>query len=194
MELYFASHNAHKLVEIQRILPSFIALKNLDDLGLTEEIVEDGETIEQNSKIKASYVFQKYEVACFADDTGLEVNALDGEPGVFSARYAGEEKNSDHNMDLLLEKLRGHTDRTAQFKTVITLIMGLDELMQFEGIVKGKIIDGKQGIGGFGYDPIFVPDGYDVTFAEMGLSEKNKISHRALAFQKLIAYLQKLTS
>ncbi|MFT5640388.1 MAG: XTP/dITP diphosphohydrolase [Cyclobacteriaceae bacterium] len=194
MELYFASHNAHKLVEIQRILPSFIALKNLDDLGLTEEIVEDGETIEQNSKIKASYVFQEYEVACFADDTGLEVNALDGEPGVFSARYAGEEKNSDHNMDLLLEKLRGHTDRTAQFKTVITLIMGLDELMQFEGIVKGKIIDEKQGIGGFGYDPIFVPDGYDVTFAEMGLSEKNKISHRALAFQKLIAHLQKLTS
>ncbi|MEQ8365002.1 MAG: RdgB/HAM1 family non-canonical purine NTP pyrophosphatase [Cyclobacteriaceae bacterium] len=190
MELYFASHNANKLVEIQKILPSFISLKNLDDLGLTEEIVEDGKTIEENSLIKASYVFKNYHVACFADDTGLEVNVLNGEPGVYSARYAGAQKNSGDNMDLLLDKLADKTDRSAHFKTVITFISSAKESIQFEGIVKGHILNEKKGIGGFGYDPIFVPEGYDTTFAEMDLSEKNKISHRALAFQKLVSHLE----
>jgi len=194
MELYFASHNANKLLEIQKILPSFISLKSLHDLGLTEDIVEDGKTIEENSLIKASYVFKNYQVACFADDTGLEVNALNGEPGVFSARYAGDQKNSNDNMDLLLDKLADKTDRSAHFKTVITLISGAKESIQFEGIVQGHILDKKKGVGGFGYDPIFVPAGYEITFAEMDLAEKNKISHRALAFKKLVAHLETLTS
>lgn len=192
MELYFASHNANKLAEIKKVLPTFISLKSLDDLGLTKEIVEDGSTIEENSKIKAAYVFKNYQVSCFADDTGLEVNALNGEPGVLSARYAGLQKSSEDNMNLLLSKLEGARDRSAQFKTVISFIDQKERVIQFEGIVTGHIIAEKRGSEGFGYDPLFVPNGFDMTFAEMDLIEKNKISHRARAFQKLVSHLQTL--
>ncbi len=189
-KLVFATHNHNKLNEVQEMLGDGKNLQGLYDIGCKEDIIEDGLTLEDNAKIKANYVFNTYGISCFADDTGLEVEALDGAPGVISARYAGEEKNAEANMNKLLENLHGETNRNAQFRTVIYLKTDTQELL-FEGICKGQIISQKKGTKGFGYDPIFIPDGYDQTFAELSSEEKNKISHRGLAFQKLVEYLSK---
>lgn len=185
----FATNNQHKIKEMSALLGSSFLLAGLADVGCHEELPETQPTIEGNSLQKAQYVLDHYGVACFADDTGLEVDALHGAPGVYSARYAGEHKNSNDNIDLLLQNLRGVTSRGAQFKTVITFVEK-DAVYAFEGIVRGSILDTRKGTDGFGYDPVFVPDGYDRTFAEMTLDEKNKISHRGIAVRKLIAFLQ----
>lgn len=190
MRICFASHNAHKLQEIRAMLPVGFELLGLDDLGITEDIPEPGETIEENSALKAQYVRERHEIPVFADDTGLEVKALNGEPGVYSARYAGPQRDANDNMDLLLKNLGDKTNRSAAFKTVITFIDGQGTERQFEGIVEGKIIHEKRGTKGFGYDPIFVPEGYDQTFAELPAEVKNSISHRARAFEKLIGFLK----
>lgn len=185
----FATNNTHKIQEIRALLgPSFV-LKNLKDVGCAEELPETQATIEGNARQKARYVFDQYHVSCFADDTGLEVEALNGEPGVFSARYAGEQRNDHDNINLLLSKLSGQSNRKARFKTVISLVdEGHEE--SFEGIIHGTIISARSGTNGFGYDPVFKPDGYDKTFAEMELTEKNLISHRALAVKKLVNFLR----
>ncbi len=193
MTLVFATHNANKLKEIQALMPEHIQLKSLTDIGCTEEIIEDADTIEGNALIKVRYVKQKYGYDCFADDTGLEVEALDGQPGVYSARYAGKAKSATANTEKLLQNLKDKENRKAQFKTVIALSLG-DEELRFEGICKGAITETPQGDGGFGYDPVFMPEGYEVTFAQMPLAEKNDIGHRGRATQKLLAYLNKLTS
>lgn len=190
MRIYFATHNNNKLKEIQKLLPAGLELLGLDDLGLTEDIPETANTIEGNSLMKTLYVHEKYGVACFGDDTGLEVTALDGAPGVYSARYAGPGGDSQANMSLLLKNLAGHEDRSAQFKTVITYIDQQGNQKQFTGIAKGEITSGQSGEEGFGYDPIFRPEGHNRTFAEMTAQEKNQISHRARAFAQLIAYLK----
>ncbi len=188
MKLIFASHNAHKALEIQSILPSGIELKTLADLNYHEEIPENEQTIEANSQFKAHFVYQKFGENCFADDTGLEVFALGGRPGVHSARYAGEHRDSDDNMNKLMQELEEMTDSSAQFKTVIKLYWEGKEY-QFEGIVTGKIARVKTGSEGFGYDPIFIPDGEQRSFAEMSMSEKNTYSHRARAIEKLVRFL-----
>lgn len=162
---------------------------SLDELGCSDELEETQPTLEGNSLQKASFIFDHYKIPCFADDTGLEVEALQGAPGVYSARYAGEQKKSEDNINLLLKNLHGVTNRTAQFRTVIT-VMGLGETKTFEGIIKGVITETKKGTDGFGYDPIFQPEGYSKTFAEMTMVEKNKVSHRALAVEKLVAFLK----
>ena len=190
ISICFATNNLHKIEELNALLGSDIHLLSLTDVGCTEALAETSATIEGNSDQKASYVFQKYKVSCFADDTGLEVEALNGAPGVYSARFAGPEGNAENNMALLLQKLATEHNRKARFKTVITYYNSKGEQFQFEGIVNGKIISEKRGASGFGYDPIFVADGYDMTFAEMELTEKNKISHRALAVKKLVDYLK----
>lgn len=189
MDLCFATNNAHKLTEIQTLLGDNFRLLSLADIGCTEEIPEPFDTITDNSAAKARYIRDNYGRANFADDTGLEVYSLNNEPGVYSARYAGPHRNSDDNIALILQKLEGAANRKARFLTVITLVMDNQE-RQFEGIVEGTIIHEKRGSNGFGYDPVFVPDGYSKTFAEMTLEEKSKISHRARAFEKLIAFLQ----
>ncbi len=188
MEIVFATNNEHKLRELQQILGQQFKLLSLKDIGCDEDIPEESPTIEENSMDKAIYVFDKYHKNCFADDTGLEVEALDGRPGVVSARYAGEEKDMDKNIAKVLSELEEKTNKKARFKTVISLIID-GEKHQFEGIVNGTIIKEKKGEGGFGYDPVFVPDGYDITFAEMAADEKNKISHRGLAVKKLVDFL-----
>jgi len=188
MQLVFASNNLNKIKEIQSILNGSIQLLSLEDIGCHEEIPETADTIEGNAILKANYVTQKYGYDCFADDTGLEVKALDGEPGVYSARYAGEQKNADDNMNKLLDALANKKDRSAQFKTVIALnIKGEQHL--FTGIAKGVITLNKSGNYGFGYDPIFQPENYKETFAELSSDIKNKISHRAKATQQLIDFL-----
>ena len=192
MELCFATNNPFKIAEISKLLGKSFKLLSLDDIGCFEEIPETKGTIEGNSLDKAKYVFMKYHTPCFADDTGLEVNALNREPGVHSARYAGSQKNSEDNITLLLKKLKAIQDRSARFRTVITLFLDKD-YKQFEGIVYGKIIDQKRGKKGFGYDPVFIPDGFDKTFAQLSLQEKNSISHRGIAFRKLVHYLQQKT-
>lgn len=186
--LCIATNNAHKVEEIRAQLGSFFLLKKLEDIGCYEELPETQATIEGNSIQKAKYVFDNYGVACFADDTGLEVEALDGEPGVYSARYAGPQRNSEDNIQLLLAKLQGKQNRKARFKTVITLAEA-DGISIFEGIVNGVIIFEKRGSMGFGYDPVFQPDGFDRTFAEMSIGEKGEISHRGRALKKLIDFL-----
>jgi XTP/dITP diphosphohydrolase len=191
MELVFATNNKHKLTELQALLGDKIKLLSLKDIACFEEIPEEQATLEGNANQKSAYVFEKYGCNCFADDTGLEIDALNGEPGVYSARYAGEEKSAEANMQKVLEKLSRINERSARFRTVISLIMDGKEV-QFEGIVEGEIIKDKKGESGFGYDPIFQPKGYNVTFAEMDLKEKNKISHRGRAVQKLIKHLQTL--
>lgn len=190
MKVCFATHNTHKLKEIRQMLPDGFELLGLDDLNLTEDIPETSDTIEGNSRMKTRYVYNKHHLACFGDDTGLEVDALNGEPGVYSARYAGDEKNSTANMDLLLKRLSSEKNRSARFKTVITYIDHSGVEKQFTGIVEGEITHEKAGGEGFGYDPIFRPSGYQKTFAEMSAEEKNKISHRARAFQQLVGYLK----
>ncbi len=189
MELIFATQNQNKAKEIQNLLPNSIKVKTLSDIGCMEDIPETSKTLEGNARQKSVYVVEKYKVNCFADDTGLEISALDGAPGVYSARYAGVQKNSNDNMDLVLSKLDGATNRNAQFRTVISVIINGEE-EQFEGIAKGVITTEKSGKAGFGYDPIFKPEGYEKTFSEMSMTEKNAISHRGIAVGKLIAYLK----
>jgi XTP/dITP diphosphohydrolase len=189
MTLIFATHNPNKVKEIQELVPDSIQIKSLSDMGYHDEIIEDGTTIEANARIKAEAVSKLFNLPCFADDTGLEVDALGGEPGVKSARYAGEEKSDDANKAKLLAQLKNHTDRTAHFKTVIVFKNGEKEHI-FTGICEGEITKQPAGAGGFGYDPIFQPKGYSKTFAEMLAEQKNKISHRGLAFQQLIEFLK----
>ena len=190
MILYFASHNQNKVKEIAKLLPQGMELRSLDDLNLHEDIPETASTIEGNSLMKTEYVYKKHRVACFGDDTGLEVDALNGEPGVYSARYAGPQKSSEDNMSLLLSKLEGVQNRKARFKTVITFFDENGEISQFTGIATGGITNTKSGSEGFGYDPSFQPDGYPVTFAEMSAEDKNKISHRGKAFEQLVNFLK----
>ncbi len=187
-KLCFATNNAHKLEEIQAILGNSFELTSLKETGCKEELPETGNTLEANSLQKAQYLYDHYQVNCFADDSGLEVQALGGEPGVDSAHYAGPQRSHADNVNLLLKNLADKTNRLAQFRTVITLIQN-GEITQFEGSIKGQIIGELRGTQGFGYDPIFVPDGHTTTFAEMSLAEKGKISHRAKAFEKLVAFL-----
>ncbi len=190
MQLVFASNNQNKIKEIQNLVPNSIQIVSLENIGCTEDIPETAPTIEGNAIQKANYITQNYKLNCFADDTGLEVEALLGEPGVYSARYAGNQRNANDNMDKLLANLHNKPNRNAQFKTIICLnLNGTQHL--FEGIVKGTITTEKKGNLGFGYDPIFIPLGYDKTFAEMTLEEKSKISHRGLAVEKLIRFLNK---
>lgn len=188
MKLVFATNNQHKLQEIKQLLDESIELLSLNDIHCTDEIPENQETLEGNAAEKSFYIYNKFGVNCFADDTGLEIEALNGEPGVYSARYAGEERSSDKNMDLVLEKLDKIKNRKARFRTVISLIIDGREI-QFVGIVDGLILHSKRGKTGFGYDPIFKPDESPLCFAEMPMDEKNKISHRGRAVQKLVDYL-----
>jgi XTP/dITP diphosphohydrolase len=188
MKLVFATNNPNKIIEMQQLIGNQIELLSLESIGCFEEILETADTIEENAILKANYVTQKYGYNSFADDTGLEVMALNGEPGVFSARYAGEQKDTTANMDKLLKKMNAIANRKAQFKTVIALnLQGKQQL--FTGIASGNIARTKTGLNGFGYDPIFIPDGYQSSFASLTLEIKNKISHRAKATQKLIDFL-----
>ena len=190
MTLCFATNNKHKLEEAKDIARDYFKIASLEEINCFEELPETMPTLEGNSLQKAEYVFQKYHVPCFADDTGLEVQSLNGEPGVYSARYAGEHKNSEDNINLLLTKLADKENRRAQFRTVITLLGLAPTPLYFEGTVPGIITRGRKGTGGFGYDPIFIPDGYDKTYAEMTLQEKSVLSHRAMALKKLELYLK----
>lgn len=189
MNIVFATHNKHKAEEIQKLMLTNLVVKTLTEIGCDEDIPETSLTLEGNASLKSIHVVENYQLDCFADDTGLEIESLNGEPGVFSARYAGESKDSNDNMDLVLEKLRGLENRNAQFRTVVSLRLNGEEHL-FEGIAKGTIREEKCGADGFGYDPIFEPEGYNITFAEMSMKEKNKISHRGIAVQKLIAFLK----
>ena len=188
-KLIFATHNAHKLEEVSAMLKDFVNVAGLDELDFFEEIPETADTLQENALQKAQFIKQKFGCDCFADDTGLEVDALNGAPGVFSARYAGEPSNSEKNIDKLLDALKNCDNRAAQFKTVIALLQGND-IQYFNGIIRGKITTERYGKGGFGYDAVFVPDGYKKTFAELSPEEKNAISHRGLAVKKLVDFLK----
>ena len=201
MKIVFATNNQHKLQEVRHILGQRVEVLSLNDIGCHDDIPETGTTLEENARQKAEYIWQNYHCDVFADDTGLEVDALGGEPGVFSARYAGEGHDSEANMAKLLQKLGDNDHRRARFRTVIALIQkkdvcpcGCTSIRQehlFEGIVEGEITRQRSGVGGFGYDPIFRPDGYEQTFADLGEEVKNQISHRARAVKKLCDYLLK---
>jgi XTP/dITP diphosphohydrolase len=188
MKLVFASNNKNKIAEIQSMLPESITILSLEDINCFEDIPETADTIEGNAILKADYVTQMYGYDCFADDTGLEVDALNGEPGVYSARYSGEQKNADDNMNKLLKALENNKNRSAQFKTVITLNLEGKQYL-FTGVAKGEITETKTGTNGFGYDPIFKPENFDKTFAELPLEIKNTIGHRGKAVQQLIDFL-----
>ncbi len=188
--LVFATQNPNKAKEIQGLLPDIISVKTLADIGCIDDIPEDQPTLEGNALQKARYVKEHFNVDCFADDTGLEVNALNGAPGVYSARFAGPDKNSNDNMDLLLEKLETTKNRSAQFRTVIALILDGKE-HTFEGSVSGHIANERQGVEGFGYDPIFIPENETRSFAQMSIEEKNEMSHRSRAIAKLRKFLSK---
>lgn len=188
--LVFATNNAHKLEEVRAILGNDFQIASLKEIGCHDDIPETADTLEGNAMQKAQYIKDKFGMDCFADDTGLEVKALNNAPGVFSARYAGPGHDSEANMKKLLHEMEGKENRKARFRTVIALLLDGKEYT-FEGIVKGNIIEEKRGDSGFGYDPIFVPEGYDLTFAELGNDIKNKISHRAEAVKKLSAFLKK---
>jgi XTP/dITP diphosphohydrolase len=188
MKLIFASHNEHKTTEIRQLLPPDIQLLSLNDLNYHDEIEESAATLEGNALLKATHVFTLFKLPCFADDSGLEVEALDNRPGVYSARYAGEPKNDDRNIAKLLDDLKGSTNRSARFRTVITLILPTKTL-SFEGIIEGEITHEKKGSNGFGYDPVFQPIESSITFAQMSMEQKNTISHRALALEKMISFL-----
>jgi XTP/dITP diphosphohydrolase len=190
MKLCFASNNEHKLAEVRQILDGQYEILSLQDIGCHEELPEEQATLEGNSHQKANFVWQHYNINCFADDTGLEVTSLNNEPGVYSARYAGPQRNNQDNMQLLLEKLAGKPNRRAQFRTSITLILD-GQVHQFNGIVSGTIADVPSGEKGFGYDPIFIPDGFNQTFAQMSAEQKNSISHRGQALQELATFLKK---
>lgn len=187
-KLVFATNNAHKLEEVSAILGKKIELLSMKDIDCNVDIPETADTLEGNALIKARYIFENYHLDCFADDTGLEVEALNGAPGVYSARYAGDAHDSEANMKKLLKEMEKVENRRARFRTVFALIINGKEHL-FEGIVKGEIIKNRKGTSGFGYDPVFVPEGYSQTFAEMGNELKNKISHRAMATQKLCHFL-----
>lgn len=192
--LVFATHNPNKVREIQEMIGDAYTIQSLTDIGCHEDIVEDAPTLEGNARIKALHVVNHYHLDCFADDTGLEVNALGGAPGVLSARYAGEHGNAEANMDKLLHKLQrqsglGNTDRTAQFRTVICLIQGGKETL-IEGICRGEIAMGRSGQEGFGYDPIFIPEGHNLSFADMSAAQKHAISHRGRAVRSMIEQLK----
>ena len=197
MEIVFATGNQHKVVEAQKALGDSFALIMPKELGLTEDIPEDGDTLEKNAIQKAEYLWNKIGKNCFADDTGLEVDALGGAPGVYTARYAGPDKGSDANMEKLLAELsavearEGNISRTARFRTVVALIMN-GELKTFEGVMEGEIARARSGSEGFGYDPVFIPQGYNCTIAEISLDEKNAISHRGKAMRSLAEYLNTL--
>jgi len=192
MKLVFASNNKNKIQEIQQLVPNSIQILSLEEIGCIEDIPETADTIEGNAILKANYVTEKYGYNCFADDTGLEVETLNGAPGVYSARYAGEQKDANDNMDKLLLELKDKTNRKANFKTVIALNLNGEQNL-FTGIINGKIIEEKIGTNGFGYDPIFVADGYNKTFAELTMEEKSTISHRGIAVKQLLTFLQKLS-
>jgi XTP/dITP diphosphohydrolase len=189
MKIVFATNNKNKILEVQQMLPSTIEIISLESIGCFEEIPETADTIEENAIMKANYITKKYGYDCFADDTGLEVESLNGEPGVYSARYAGEQRNDDDNMNKLLKSLENKPNRNAQFKTVIALNLNGNQHL-FTGIAKGEITFEKSGNQGFGYDPIFKPEGYDVTFAQLSLEIKNNISHRGKATKQLIDFLK----
>lgn len=189
MTICFATNNQHKLEEVRHALvPDFLVL-GLKEINCEEELPETGNTLEANALQKAAYVFNNYGIICFADDTGLEVEALDNAPGVYSARYAGPQRDNEENIDLLLKNLKNKTNRKAQFRTVVCW-KNADEAFYFEGIVKGEITEARRGNAGFGYDAVFVPEGFNKTFAEMKMEEKNQLSHRAKAVKKLITFLK----
>jgi XTP/dITP diphosphohydrolase len=188
MKLVFATNNQHKLNEVKQLLSIEIQLLSLKDIGCFDEIIEYGKTLDENAIIKSRYIYNNYKYNCFSDDTGLEVEALNMEPGVYSSRYSGDNADAEKNMKKLLENLKDEQNRNAQFRTVISLIIDKVEY-KFEGICKGKITTNKIGGKGFGYDPIFKPNGFDKTFAEMTSAEKGKISHRGKAIQKLVNFL-----
>ena len=189
MELIIASQNQNKLVEFKKILGDKINLFSLSDIGLNQEIPENEKTIKKNAMFKAKFVNTQTGKNVFADDTGLEIDSLNGEPGVYSARYSGFDRNSDKNIELVLRKLKNKANRNSRFKTIISLIID-GKSVNFEGVVEGKITEEKKGTNGFGYDPIFQPNGYSSTFGEMSLNEKNKISHRSIAINKMVQYLK----
>lgn len=200
MELVFVTHNPGKLAEINNLLGGHFKLKSLDDLGFYDDIPEINPTLEENASAKSRYIYNRYLVSCFADDTGLEVGTLNNQPGVLSARYAQSDSGkkfssrqelTEANIEKLLRLLREKSSRKARFRTVISLIIDGKETL-FEGVAEGEISYEKSGSEGFGYDPVFIPSGFDRTFAEMSMDEKNKISHRAIAFGKLVEYLKKL--
>ncbi len=189
MDLVFASNNIYKLQEIRKLTPEGYVIRTLNDIGCSDELPETGDTIEENALQKAGYVFQKFKINCFADDSGLEIDVLIGEPGVHSAYYAGLPRNDDKNIQLVLQKMNGVQSRTALFKTVIAYVNNGEHIL-FEGILKGAIADAPRGTNGFGYDPIFIPEGSIKTLAEFTAEEKNKISHRGIAVVKLVEYLE----
>jgi XTP/dITP diphosphohydrolase len=189
MKLVFATNNAHKLEEVAAKLSGSIELLSLNDIGCHDEIDETGTTFNENASLKSRHIWNKYHLNCFGDDSGLEIDALNGEPGVYSARYSGEHGNHAANIDKVLQKMQSIANRKARFRTVISLILDGEETF-FEGIVEGTIRHERSGAGGFGYDPIFQPDGYGVTFAEMTMGEKNAISHRGKAVERLVAFLK----
>ena len=191
MTICFATNNQHKVDEVQAALPGDIQLITLEEAGISEELPETQDTLEGNARQKATFVFAKYSLPCFADDTGLEVDALNGAPGVYSARYAGPARQAADNMRLRLQNMEGQSNRAAQFRTVIWLIHPAGE-WAFEGVVRGHLIREPRGLGGFGYDPIFVPEGFSKTLAEMTMKEKNGISHRGIATRKLADFLATL--
>lgn len=191
MRLCFATNNHHKLSEVQQLIGDEFEIVSLGEIGHHADIPEDHDTMEDNSLQKARFIHDKYGVDCFADDSGLEVEALNGEPGVFSARYAGPQRNHHDNNEKLLVELEGNDNRKAQFRAVISLLIN-GEVRQFEGVVKGEITRNEIGSGGFGYDPVFVPEGHEVTFAEMDDHLKNKLSHRGKAVKKLVEYLKSM--
>jgi len=188
IKLCFATNNAHKLEEVQAMMPAHLEIISLKDIGCTEELPENQRTIEGNALEKARFIFEKFGIDCFADDTGLEVDSLGGEPGVDTAHYAGPERDAHKNMDLLLKNLEGKPNRNARFKTVFSLFWQ-SEMYSFEGLVKGRISTEKKGEQGFGYDPIFIPEGFTQSFAELGAEVKNRLSHRAAATKQLVAFL-----
>jgi len=190
VRICFATNNRHKVEEVAALLPGQISLLTLDEIGCLEELPEEKDTLEGNSLQKAQYIYDRYEIACVADDTGLEVDALDGRPGVYSARYAGDGNDSEANMSRLLNELEGIEDRSAQFRTIITLILPGGEMHQFEGKVEGRISHERQGTEGFGYDPLFIPSGFETSFAQMTAAGKNSISHRGRAVTKLVDFLK----
>jgi XTP/dITP diphosphohydrolase len=191
MKLCFVTNNANKVQEITTALGDQFDILTLSQIGFTEDIPETEETLEGNSELKARHIYDRFHLDCFADDTGLEVDALNGAPGVYSARYAGEKADAEKNIDKLIAELEGTTDRNAQFRTIITLLLH-GEKHQFVGEVKGTISEKRMGEKGFGYDPVFVPEGYDISFAQMSMEEKNVISHRGKAVRKLIEFLNSL--
>jgi len=193
LEIVFATNNANKLKEVQAMLPEHIKILSLKDINCLEDIPETADTLEGNAILKADHVTKNYGYNCFADDTGLEVTALNNAPGVYSARYAGEANNPENNMQKLLDNLQDKTDRNAQFRTAVALNLDGKQTL-FEGVCKGQILAKKQGSAGFGYDPIFMPNNYTVSFAEMDMKSKGKISHRGLAIQKLVSFLNKIRS